>query len=215
MQPFTNIAMIMQQTIIHILDITGSCFAFLSTVYYVRANILAWPVGLIAICINLVLYGLTGIYGDMSLEVIYFVSSLYGWYQWSHKNNNSQQQSSISNITLSHAMALVVFAIIGIFLTAEYLLHFTNSQVPYWDATTTILSLVAQWLTCKKIIQTWFVWFTVDALYVGLYIYKGIPAHSILLIIYLGLAIAGYLRWYKLMDTTVSTESEIPAKISV
>mgnify|MGYP000713545896 CR=1 FL=1 len=71
--------------------------------------------------------------------------------------------------------------------------------MPYLDATTTVLSLIAQWMVCKKIIENWILWFVVDAIYVFLYFYKDIPAHGVLLIIYLGLAVAGFIRWRKLM----------------
>ena len=182
----------------HSLDILGSIFALISTLYYIKADKLAWPIGLVAICINGILYFQTGIYGDMSLEGIYFVSTFYGWYQWSRGGNN-HAELEITHLTKNNAFLLTTIAVISISNPAYTLIHFTNSQVPYWDATTTVLSLVAQWLICKKIIECWIMWFIVDALYVGLYIYKGIPAHSVLLIIYLGLAVAGYIRWYRLM----------------
>lgn len=50
--------------------------------FYVKADKWAWPIGAIATALNIVLYGLTGIYGDMTLEGIYFLSMFYGWYQW-------------------------------------------------------------------------------------------------------------------------------------
>lgn len=184
-------------SLIHPMDIAGSIFSLLSTVYYVKADKLAWPFGLVAILINIFLYGITGIYGDTVLEFIYLLSTFYGWYYWTKGKN--KKALPITNITFQHSLILIILSTISIYVVSKCLIHFTNSQVPYWDAITTVLSLCAQWLTCRKIIQTWIVWFIVDAMYVGLYFYKGIPAHSILLLIYLGLAIAGYLRWYRLM----------------
>ncbi|PMB55017.1 nicotinamide riboside transporter PnuC [Coxiella endosymbiont of Rhipicephalus microplus] len=181
--------------LLHILDIAGAIFSFFSTVFYVKAYKWAWTLGTIATVINIVLYGLTGIYGDMALTGIYFLSMFYGWYQWTrHKKSETLV---ITNLTVSLALILSVVAFFGTLIMAELLKHFTNSQVPYIDSITTILSLIAQWMICKKMIETWFLWFVVDALYVGLYFYKGIPAHSILWVIYLGMAIAGYLHWWK------------------
>lgn len=62
----------------------------------------------------------------------------------------------ISNLSWRLAVILSVLAAGGIWGVAELLKHFTNSQVPYLDAVTTVLSLIAQWMICKKIIQTWF-----------------------------------------------------------
>jgi nicotinamide mononucleotide transporter len=78
----------------------------------------------------------------------------------------------------------------------RYLLEtFTHSTVALLDAATTSLSLVAQWLMCHKIIITWVLWFITDVLYAAMYLSKNLPFHSILMIIYTGMAIAGYLVW--------------------
>ena len=60
-------------------DSAGSVFSFLSTLFYIRASVLAWPMALIASSINMYLYLRTGLYGDMSLEGFYFLSTFYGW----------------------------------------------------------------------------------------------------------------------------------------
>ncbi len=188
----------MHNTLIYSFDIVGSIFSFLSTIYYIRANKNAWPLALLAIFINLTLYLLTGLYADTSKETIYLITSIYGWYWWAHGGKN-HGEVLITNITAMHALTLSVIAGFSIGLLSLLLIHFTNSQVPYWDATTTVLALTAQWLICRKIIQCWIVWFIVDALYVGLYFYKGIPTHSILLILYTGMAVIGYLHWRRLI----------------
>jgi len=67
-----------------------------------------------------------------------------------------------------------------------------------------VVSLIAQWLMCRKIIETWSLWFFVDACYVGMHYLKGIPMHALVSCIYLGMAIVGYLLWQKQLK--VSTE---------
>ena len=83
-----------------------------------------------------------------------------------------------------------------VFITIHYLLStLTHSTVAILDAATTSLSLVAQWLMCHKIIATWILWFITDALYATMYLSKSLPFHSILMIVYTGMAITGYLVW--------------------
>ncbi len=183
------------------LDIFGSIFSFICTLFYINAHKHAWPIGLIAVCINGALYFQLGIYGDMALQGFYFISTFYGWYLWS-KGGGNHKKLNISNISSLLFAKLLIIAIVGIGTLTFILNHFTHSQVPFWDAATTILSLIAQYLICRKIIQCWHLWFIIDVIYVGLYIYKGIPAHSILLVIYCGMAIIGYFRWNYLMKET-------------
>lgn len=184
--------------LLNTLDVVGALFSLLSTIFYVKADKWAWPMGVVATTFDATLYGLTGIYGDMTLTIIYFISMFYGWYMWTH-NNHRHKKLQITYLTWRLALILSGVAVVGIFGAVELLKYFTNSQVPYLDATTTVLSLIAQWMVCKKIIENWILWFVVDAIYVFLYFYKDIPAHGVLLIIYLGLAVAGFIRWRKLM----------------
>lgn len=182
----------------HALDIAGAVSAFISTIYYVKADIRAWPTGLVSCTFNIILFAMTGIYGDMGCEVVYFISMLYGWFLWTHPKEN-QTELPITHISSAQFWTLGSIAIASIFALALFLAKYTNSQVPLWDASTTVLALSAQWMTCKKIIECWCLWFIVDALCIGLYFHKGIPAHGVLFTIYLGLAITGFLNWRRLM----------------
>ena len=91
----------------------------------------------------------------------------------------------------------------GVLHAAIYylLVEFTDSTVPFWDSMTTALCIVAYWMLSRKFIEQWFVWLAVDAITVGLYIYKDIPLTAGLYALYCILAIAGYIRWRKMMHT--------------
>lgn len=56
---------------IRILDISGAIASFLTTIFYIRASVFAWPISLLATFIGVVLYWQTGIYGDVSLHIVY------------------------------------------------------------------------------------------------------------------------------------------------
>ena len=55
--------------------------------------------------------------------------------------------------------------------------------------------MVAMCMLSRKYMEQWLVWLVVDAITVGLYLYKGIPLTAGLYTLYCALAIAGYLRW--------------------
>lgn len=176
------------------LDFSGAALSLLSTYYFTRENLLAWPAGLFAAAINLCLYLQKGIYADSCLEGFYVVLSVYGWYQWQY-GNTGRTELSITHISNALALKLALIAITSSIVLSYCLSQYTNSTVPYLDATTTVLCLIAQWLTCKKIIESWFIWLTTDIMYLWLYSHKAIPFHVGLMIIYLGMAVLGYLLW--------------------
>ena len=83
------------------------------------------------------------------------------------------------------------------------LVRFTDSTVPFWDSMTTAMSAVAMWMLSRKYVEQWLVWCAVDAITVGLYLYKGIPLTAGLYLLYTVLAIAGYLRWRRQVATNL------------
>lgn len=185
---------------ITLLDPIGACCSLLSTYYFTQARTYAFPTMLLSIVVNSILYYQKGIYAHLGLEVIYFISSVYGWYTWSHPNKVKKKPAVlISKIPLFIKIGFILFALMAIPLLAYALGRWTDSNIPYWDATTTILALLAQWMLCKKWIESWSVWFVRDSLVVVLHWVKNIPFHSATHFIYLMMAIVGYVKWRKIM----------------
>ena len=178
-----------------LLDIFGAFTSLLSTYYFIRLDKRAWWVTLLATSLNAVLYWQNGIYADMTLEFFYFLSTFYGWYLWREPEN--QKSSSIRSLSLKQGSFLIISVGILFFILENLLSTLTNSNVALLDALTTSLSLAAQWLMCHKVITTWILWFITDALYAYMYFQKQLPFHGILMILYTGMAIVGYLSWAK------------------
>jgi nicotinamide mononucleotide transporter len=178
------------------LDPLGAGLSLICTYYFTNAKRMAWLIGMAAIILNSILYWQKGIYGHLLLESIYFITMIYGFMKWSNKK--PEHSTAIRLLTLKEAAMLTIVAIVGVAVFAQILMHYTNSDIPYWDALTTTLSLIAQWMLCLKIIHCWIVWFIVDALVAALQLYKGIPFHSAIHFLYLGMAVMGYYRWHKL-----------------
>jgi len=179
------------------LDFVGASLSLISTYYFTQARRLAWLVSLFAITLNTILYWQKGIYGHLLLEGIYFISMIYGWYQWS--GTRTKDSRPIRYLSFKELGYYVLGAIIGTAAIGHTLSTFTDSTIPYWDASTTVLCLIAQWLLCTKVIHCWILWFVVDAMVALLQFYKGLPFHSAVHWLYLIMAVVGYVKWRKLL----------------
>ncbi len=73
--------------------------------------------------------------------------------------------------------------------------RFTDSTVPLADAVTTGLSLAAQYMLGRKLIEHWAVWITADVIYIALYWYKHLYLTAFLYAIFICMCIAGYSHW--------------------
>ena len=180
-----------------ILQIVGVVLGLLYLWLEYRANIWLWVVGAIMPCVHCALYYQSGLYADCAMQGYYIAAGIYGLIAWlvGHKRKENKLQISHTPVRL----ALPLIAVYVALHTAIYflLVRFTDSSVPFWDAMTTAMSMVAMWMLSRKYIEQWLVWLAVDAITVGLYVYKGIPLTAGLYALYTTLAVAGYLRWRK------------------
>lgn len=172
-----------------------------------------WLVSLIMPLISMWIYFHKGLYADFAINIYYFVIAIYGYIAWTRKSKkgdsaketkNADKGMSKDTIPITHIpvrMALLYGALALALWGALYcvLRFLTDSTVPLADAYTTALSIVGMLLLAKKYIEQWIVWILVDAVCVGLYIYKGIYLYSILYAIYTVIAFVGYFNWRKMM----------------
>ncbi|MDR3286086.1 MAG: nicotinamide riboside transporter PnuC [Prevotellaceae bacterium] len=181
-----------------ILQIIGMALGLLYLYFEYKANIYLWIIGMIMPLVHGFLYFKSGLYADMSMNIYYILAGIYGWIVWNNRQKDKKTYS-ISRTPLRKWLHLaLLFVIIDIFIT-YILIKFTNSNVPYADAFTTSLSIIAMWMLSRKYVEQWLVWLVVDIISCCLYIYKEIPITASLYILYSCLAIAGYLRWLKMM----------------
>ncbi len=146
------------------------------------------------------------LYADMSLQVYYLVISFYGWYMWLFGSKENEHRSEL-HVSSSSRRLLLFLGIITVFLffgIAWFLVLFTNSDLPYWDSFTTSLSFVATWMLARKKIENWLIWIAVDAVSVGIYVYKDLYPTAVLFLFLTLLAIVGYKKWKQ--DLPVTTE---------
>ena len=176
------------------IEIVGAAFGLLSVYLTVRQHVWLWPTGIISVVAYAWLFYDIKLYADALLQVFFFVTSVQGWYYWLYGGSN-RSEPPITTLTLRQIVALgagLVAAIIGIgYLFATY----TDAHIPFWDATISGGSVLAQILLMRKKFENWHLWIAVDVLSIGVYTYKGVYLTAGLYVVFLAMAIAGLLAW--------------------
>ena len=187
-----------------ILQVIGVALGLLYLWLEYKANIWLWVVGIIMPLVHGVLYFRSGLYADFSMQLYYILAGVYGLIIWcrgakSKKNNEDKRELKIASTPL--VVWVTIVGVYAVLHTAIYmfLINFTDSTVPFWDSLTTALCIVAYWMLSRKYVEQWLVWLAVDVVTVGLYIYKDIPLTAGLYALYSAMAVAGYIRWRKIM----------------
>jgi nicotinamide mononucleotide transporter len=75
--------------------------------------------------------------------------------------------------------------------------RFTDTNVPWWDASTTALSLLAMFMQSRKWIENWWLWIAADLLYIGLYAYKHLYITTLLYAVFMVMCIIGLRQWQR------------------
>ncbi len=176
------------------LEIFGVVTGLISVWLTVRQNIWCWPTGIISVVAYGYLFFNIKLYADMGLQVFFLAAGVFGWYQWLHGGRDR----SALKIGLLPAWQrwLVVAASPGLIWVIGRLLDvYTDASIPYWDSTISGLSILAQVLLDRKILENWYIWILVDVISIGVYVYKEIYLTAGLYLVFLVLACMGLLHW--------------------
>jgi len=159
----------------------------------IKQNILCWPMALISVISSMLEFYNERLYGDMSLQVVYFFAGVYGWVYW-EKNARSDFKVRYTPVKVTpYLVALTLVQAVIYF----YLLKIFRGDQPFFDAALTAASLTATYMMIKKWVENWFAWVIIDAAYVFLYGIKDMWVFAALYFFFAIIAFTGWIRWRK------------------
>jgi nicotinamide mononucleotide transporter len=178
------------------LEVVAVIFGILSVWFARKENIWVYPTGIVNVLIYVYLCFFAGLYADMAINAFYFVMSVFGWYNWSRRVDNTQHVP-ISSLSLKQWLLYILLIAIAFGIIYYVLRNFTDSTVPIFDSFTTSLFIAGMWLMAIKKIENWILWIIGDVLVIPMFAIKGLAFTSIQYIVFLVLAIMGYIEWRK------------------
>jgi nicotinamide mononucleotide transporter len=156
-----------------IIELVAVAFGLVCVWFMKKESVLAFPFGIINVLIYVYIFFVARLYANAAINAFFFLMSVYGWYNWTRKdsNNTTIRITRCSNTEmLLNAVATVVFFVV----IRLVLVHFTTSPIPTWDAATTAVYIVAQWLLSRKKIENWILWIGADTVMIGLCAWEGL-----------------------------------------
>jgi nicotinamide mononucleotide transporter len=104
-----------------------------------------------------------GYYGDLSLNIYYFVMMFPGLVAW-RRNQSDTSYAGIVRTRLSpKARIRLAAACLAGILALWAILHFLHGTRPFCDSVTNVLSIAAMLLTVRRAIEEWVLWIIVNA----------------------------------------------------
>ena len=170
--------------------------------WYSKQNkIWVFPTGMISTSIFVYLLFKWELLGDMMINGYYFIMSVYGWYIWTRKVNETNVTQISRTTKKEHKTSIYIFfaTLIFVFVVYKFFDKWT-SWVAYADTITTAIFFVGMWLMAKRKIENWIFWIAGNIISVPLYFYKGFTFTSLQYLGFTFIAIFGYLAWKKSLD---------------
>jgi nicotinamide mononucleotide transporter len=182
------------------LEIIANIFNLICVFLAARNQVTTWPTGIVASILFGWMFFDVKLYADVSLQIFFILTSLYGWWSW--KKNSNQKELAITKV---QAPLLLKLGGLGVLTTISYgtLLHATtDASFPFIDSIVLMFSVIAQFLLMKRKLENWIFWIIVNTVAVPLYAAKELYLTSFIYAIFWVNAIMGYRKWLSILKAT-------------
>lgn len=193
------------------LEFVAVVFGIASVIFSRMENIWVYPTGIV----NTLLYtwfcfGWWNLYAEGSLNFYYTIMSIYGWWVWAQKKEgkhlpiswNTRKDWTISLLFFTGSWALLYFI----------LKKYTNSVVPWGDSFASAAAYTGMWQMARKKVENWIWWIITNLASVPLYFYKHAVFTSVQYVVFLVLAVMGYITWRNKITRQLATALEQPGQ---
>ncbi|HKO00838.1 MAG TPA: nicotinamide riboside transporter PnuC [Thermoanaerobaculia bacterium] len=185
------------------LEIAAVLFILANVWLATKENIWTWPTGIVGVILYTIVNYKAHLYANAALQIVYFVLSIIGWYEWLHGGVNKTELHVRAVTTRQWIGCTIAFALLTPAVMS--ILRWTqDSQQTFLDSATTALSLVGQWMMNEKLLENWWLWLIVDIAYVPIYFKSGNWLTAGLYALFCVLCIKGIVDWKRSLVSTAS-----------
>jgi nicotinamide mononucleotide transporter len=169
--------------------LAGVAYALLA----VRRNRWCWAFGAVssAILAWLAFHGRLPM--QAALQACYVGIAFWGFWQWSRHGEGDGLRISTWPLRV-HVLAACVILVLTLAL-APLVADLTSAAWPRIDTATMLASLLATCMVAIAKLENWLYWIVIDAVSAFLYAAQQLWLPALLFVLYLGIAISGYLAW--------------------
>ena len=138
------------------------------------------------------------LFSDAILQIFFLGLNVYGWIHWT-RGDDVRAELPVTRMTRRAiagwtAAAIVLTAMWGTFAKVQM-----NAAAPYVDGFILVASLIAQWLTARKYLQSWWLWIVIDLVAIPLYASRELYFFAGLYAVFLVLCFIGLRQWRQSM----------------
>ncbi|MBQ5689683.1 MAG: nicotinamide mononucleotide transporter, partial [Bacteroidales bacterium] len=84
-----------------IIEIIAVATGLLSVWYSKKINVLVFPIGIISVLLYVFIFIKNGLFANAIINFLYFVISVFGWWNWVKATSNEQRATSNDNLQVT------------------------------------------------------------------------------------------------------------------
>lgn len=166
--------------------------------FLIKEHIVCWLFGVLGSLVSIILFYRTGLYSESILYVYYVLIGIYGYYHWK-KSLQESKNFGVTDFSIQTYVYLIVLGEVLALILAYIFDTYTNANMPYLDAHTTVFSFIASYLEAKKKLASWKFWIVINAVTIVLYLNRDLNLYTGLTVVYLVFSFVGYFQWKRKM----------------
>ncbi|MBA3880688.1 MAG: nicotinamide mononucleotide transporter [Sphingobium sp.] len=176
------------------LEVIAFLLGIANVVLVVRRSIWNYPFALAMVALYAQIFYDAKLYSDALLQFFFLAVNLYGWWAWSRAARSSGE-IRVERLGTRARLGWAAGTAAAIAVWTSLVQRYTDAALPWWDASVAIISVAAQIMQSRRLIESWVLWIGVDLLSIGLYAVKGLWLTMVLYLIFLVLAVWGLIDW--------------------
>lgn len=181
-----------------IIDAVAAISGILCVVLCAKGKKSQYIWGLINVIGYIVIAFINKYYGEVMLNVIYYLPSQFiGYYLWNKHENKETKDVEGKKLNLKNSIILLIVCMLGIF-GYKLILDLLGGNSTLLDSASTVISVVANSLMLLRYREQWLLWIIIDTITVIMWIIAGDFIMVTMWLVYLINAFYGYYNWTKI-----------------
>ena len=166
----------------------------------IKRTLWAFPVGLVAVTVQGVLFFQTKFYADATLQVFFFVALAWGWRHWV-RDRGTAPELPVTVMSGRGRALTVALALAGTATWALTVGRWTDTSMPWRDAFIAAFQVAGQIAQARKNLENWPLWIAANGVAVVSYWRADLAYTAFLFGVYLVMAVIGWREWSRAMSS--------------
>lgn len=180
----------------------------------VREKDINWPIGLLNSIALLVVFGKQKLYAQAGLQVFYILECAYGWWLWTRTElTTGFKLVRIDRAGRRSIQVMCAISIVGLLILWP-IFRRCGDPAPFWDSVVTIMSLIAEYMLCLKLLEAWGLYLLADLISLVIFAVLAVADPSMWItfgtyVCFTVLCVMGIIEWRKRMKNNFAPASSL------